>query len=75
MSGPGDPEFDAKMRERWIERMRELVREKKPEITDEQFDKLIADFDATRDEFLRDIDTHKKEAHASARQDRLPPDR
>ena len=48
MTGPGTPEFQARMRAHWIEQMRALV----PDLSDERFDQLIHDFDKIRDEFI-----------------------
>lgn len=60
MPGPGDPEFDAAFRARWLTQMRDLLNEKIPDLTDEKFDEIIAEMDKIRDQFVADLEASRR---------------
>lgn len=59
---PGDPEFDAEMRRRWLINLREVM---PASVTDEQFELFVAEIDKIRDQFVADLAAAKQSGSAS----------
>lgn len=57
--GPGHPEFDAKFRARWLKDFRELISRKAPDMTDEQFEELVAKVDKVGEQFKKDLEASR----------------